>query len=553
MRSTSTMCVLAALVQTFLIGLFILGRSGVMAELFVADSSGERARYATAPYVYYGPQKEHIPRTPAVFMNGPDVCNADPSALSGFIVTSDFMNSPCTRYDVYGKFSRAGVRALVAIDNTALPLGMRSHVYDSWDRNAHTRSSMTMVEAADMPIPDDGDLYMEISPPHDTEFADLYDSWLWLLFNQVLLPLLALWAAMVAFGETRRQQLISAKGSASPVATAPTSNRHIAPTKIMCILEGASMLCTSVLMACGMYGPHVLRFQFFGLFFTMLQGCQTFACFVLVSIVQEKKSFLTMPRTLPARSAVPSFFSTHRTTFIAASFASFSVDIITAWRVSGARLWVGTFYAIAVASMGASLLLLFISGILCMTQARSITAIRTSCVLPEDKVCVLKHVAFWLHWNGIVVIMQVSAFACILMLFESRLGGAYTMGFFIFLLQVLRCFKAVAQTQALKPFKSKLRHAHPIAWLWTSVSMHSTVCDDTYPSFHESRDSYFAAHPSGNLSNQSTSGIPTSSKESHANAEINSSLNDSPISSKLAGSGSEEKSWNEDEGEVEMC
>ena len=201
-------------------------------------------------------------------------------------------------------------------------------------------------------------------------------------------------------------------------------------------------------------------------------------------------------------------------------------------------------------------------GALCIFQARKMTAIRGGYSTTEiesaapspqatTRAAIIGRVAFWLNLTGVVV--------CVLPV-RPLLTGTLTkiapsenpIQFTFwgkFFLNLLRCFKTIAQTQAMKPHQPKITpvwtHRTTLTIVWgvirglLGVRGDATVLDETYPSFHESQDSFFFMHPSGN---------PSQTQTQTQTTHVPGSLPASIIASAIAYSFGEEHS----KGDVEL-
>ena len=530
----------------------------------LSSDDGRTEDFASATFRYFGQQKlALLPSTPTIFVNAPDACTTVPDDVLGKVVimTPSVLprHLPCKPGEMYAAYDKAGALALLV--EIARRPGIFTFWYDAWDSNAYRGHSLIMLMVpieATRGFFEEDEVTVRIGLPHDTAVYDAYTSWGWIILMRVLIPLLATWAAVVAYGELRRQMaLVKEAGMASvgptvalqaasgsnalPQAPGSRGNtRHSAPLRLACLLETASMTVTAIAMACGQHGPYALPGEVMLFSTTLLSGGQNLSTIVILLLMNEKLSLLEHPRNLPAGKAIPAFFLDHKE-ILAFSFAlTFGLDasftLMVASGVLGiqnsAPFWRSGDTVMVVLTAVASILQL-VCGALCIFQARKITAIQGGHPTIEGEIAplspqattrgaILSHVAFWLKVIGMLHLVQhrPAILAIASSAFSSSDGdddqeikdGAILMLALVFLLAV-RCLKSLAQTQAMKP------HGLKVIPAWTSRTLlcgairglwgvrDATVVDETYPSFHESQDSFFFLHPDGNPTPTSLSQI----------------------------------------------
>jgi hypothetical protein len=453
--------------------LLVLGLRGAGAWVEVTDIDGT-GRYDSATLFFYGPQKgkAQLAKTAAVYLNGDGVCDPDKDLVKDKVVVFGYMDITCTTKVLYGALERAGAKAGLGWHRAGVAGHIGVSQYDSWDRDRFTGSSLLLGEFITPTPPawqesmEANQLEIAVYPPHRTAFVDHYLSWEWILFMQVVLPLLHFFAAVEAWREFLRQGGVSlergyyssaataAAGSLSPTAGSLSQMKarqisvqadHFAAMRLCCALEVASMGLAGIWMACGMYGINAAPIFFHGWFFTILLGGQIFGGLLLATVMQEK---LNMASKAPG-VVKSTFFRRHKVRLSFYFVFMIALDGATGYFESRGYLYISPildliyffvmfFFWVAILACFARLL----------SQARSVARTANS-MKGSTNVTALTRVSIWLSRTALATAALFATLTALPFLYEGM--NPRGMMWLVFTFQFTRVAKSYSQTQAMRP------------------------------------------------------------------------------------------------------
>ena len=341
-RRRSVHCVVAS---AYVVGL-LLASIPIGSEAWVElTSDGRVEKFASTTFVHFGPQARSS-STPAIYERSGGMQHRPDDALGKVVLLNPLVPGifPCKPGEMYAAYDKAGALALLV--GTDRPLGTHTFWHDGWDKNVYRRRSLTMLE---VPLKaterfSESEVTVRTGPPHERSFYDLCHWWVWVVAVRAPVPLLATCAAMVAYGELRRQMILSEgnrrgprrpdrgfAGRGGPNALPQVSNRcntrHSAPLKLVCLLETGIMAVVAIEGACGNFGPNVLPSEIVLLLSVSFRGGQLFSTIVLLLLMNEKLSLLENPRNLPAGKTIPAFFLDHKKVLAISFMLTFGMDV----------------------------------------------------------------------------------------------------------------------------------------------------------------------------------------------------------------------------------
>ena len=203
--------------------------------------------FTTATFVFYGPQGGFDVSADAIFVDGPEACIPSASTVAGKIVVSDYYASVCDYGETYGTLSRAGAVAYVLISPTNPP-GAFTFRHHTWDACAFCDHDMPMVQIFSIEEGDsfwsELDLALTIGGEHNRSFEGLFVSLQWTLAVRVILPVFALYTAVLAImGWIEYGKNMNLR-----------PYRRTAQVMVF-VIEAPCMIVVAVLAACGQMGP----------------------------------------------------------------------------------------------------------------------------------------------------------------------------------------------------------------------------------------------------------------------------------------------------------
>ena len=471
--------------------LFILAMSWQANSLVEVSNGKRKIVYDSSTFKYYGPRNFDVSPTLAVYLDGEKICSAKHGSVLGKVVITKFTNT-CSRERHYQILSKAGAIALIV--STEKLIGLKTFSHSSFNVQKYSGHSMGFLNIrnfAQNNWNDSKDLMVTIYLPHNSQFDDIFTSWIWTLLFRIFIPLISVWTAVINFGEIMRQK--------KPRCQKDHCWYAVCSTFIIVVV----MLVVAALLALGHHGPHVLPLEFHNVLTTSLMGLQDFASFVIVIVFDDK--LLLAERMLSGElHSSTSFLKDHRNALAIGLFFTFGLDVMVALaysfqgfaeEISGGNVRSCTLI------LGSGYCFLFIYNILTAFKQADKIASYTSRSHPLPTCVKLKYVAFWLCWSARMDVLKLSAlvsYLCsILVEFDDSRNTIlpYLSSLFLFFLYFSRVVKCIIHAQMMKGRTQCLRC--PIAYVALAVNklmiQHPKLYDrgGTFPSFHESRDSFF--------------------------------------------------------------
>ena len=255
-------------------------------------------RYATSSFRYLSLHDGNTHSNyPAVFVQAENLCEPTRALVAGKIVVATFGGdypANCWPDDAARRFKKLGAIAFVVLARYNPP-GMISNIH--WTLEPEKEGAGLPV--VDVALVDIGNKEFEmwqtssmsgfsatLTPEHIRVYQETFESPLWVLLMQILLPCCALVVTADCVCELTRQFFASRKG---------------APTIIITSVEAASCFAIAVALAFGEYGPLVLTSAFHYFFLALLAGPSFFTTIILALVINEKARTL---KGLPERQVM---------------------------------------------------------------------------------------------------------------------------------------------------------------------------------------------------------------------------------------------------------
>ena len=427
--------------------------------------------FNSATYEYYGPQDGRIElsETQAAYVTGRQVCSPD-APVEGKVAIVEWQDATCRQDMFYDAMHRAGAKALVVMHRDFAAIGRDYLHHSSWDTDAY-KKSMIMVEvnmakrqARWAESDEAGSLRVSIGAPHSTVYWRYYQSWDYIFFLQVLLPLLHFWATFIAFLEMRRQYAVSKERAQAP-STAPRSPTgrknmsqadHFIALRFCCAVEVVSMGSATILLACGVYGPTAMPITVMGWFYTLFLGLQMFGSTVLAAVMHDKLSILQQQ---PGETTSTFLGGRRRLRLGFNLVVMLALDGIYGMLIARDTPHInGTLDVIWFLVMFLFFVFIIRTGSMLIMQGRRIskTARGYKARGASNHYAALKHVAFWVGCSGWAIVAQLVCLILVALFFLDGSSNPRPWGGVTFLTQLCRIIKSIAQTQAMRPAGSLL-------------------------------------------------------------------------------------------------
>ena len=262
---------------------------------------GPSTDYATAPFIYYGPQSfPTLENVPVIFLAS-DLCHRkvdEMVAIRGSIVIMSKLFNGCDLAENYDLLNRAGALALIRVGSFSKTPGLFAFAHSDLKRSMYTPAAgglMPFMEISGVLVGRDLDRWeagaletatATLSSDHEEGWAELFRAPLWTVSMRIFLPCFAAAAVAVAAVEAGRRWSV------------PTGGFWI------CIIQACTMILVGVELACGGYGPTMLPFRFHYAMWFKLSGMSVFATTLLAVVLREKARAL---RQLPLVDAYTAY------------------------------------------------------------------------------------------------------------------------------------------------------------------------------------------------------------------------------------------------------
>ena len=252
-----------------------------------------------------------------MYLSGRGICDPPASEIRGAIVYSDEIGVHCELDQVYLAVDRAGARGLinlVAVGNA----GMTCYFHNTWDPEKHNDRDM-FVAAVSLVGMDAGTVHAwkastlrgSISPPHDREMQNTFESWPWTFVFRILAPLLSAYVGAISCTELARLlNIFLEQRNQHQTSGSLDSVRMV--TFLIVILETPIMFGCTFHMIVGGGGPYVLPWIGLWIFVFLFSGTSV-ATTLLTAILmhEETRCAQGLPRRSLAtqyRVAIPLIF-----------------------------------------------------------------------------------------------------------------------------------------------------------------------------------------------------------------------------------------------------
>jgi hypothetical protein len=269
--------------------LVITAVAGTEGAFTVLDGPHAGLVAETAQYQLYGPINGAVTGT-AVFLDGEDLCHPDTALVRGKIVISTADKCVCGMIEVYRRLVAAGATAFVK-DSFLKQPGLMTYTKDTWGLPESPRSSTLMVEVSsqDVALEDLDQALVRIAPPHNDEYATLFESLYWTICHRVLTPLWAVYVFILALAEGRRLWVLVRDAEASGLSARNSSRVETRQVGVwVCFIEGGCALLLGATSACGQFGPYVMPAWYHNWFWTALTGMSLFPSIMLIFLLWEQ-------------------------------------------------------------------------------------------------------------------------------------------------------------------------------------------------------------------------------------------------------------------------
>eukprot|EP00614_Pseudopedinella_elastica_P006573 CAMPEP_0172588052 /NCGR_PEP_ID=MMETSP1068-20121228/7005_1 /TAXON_ID=35684 /ORGANISM="Pseudopedinella elastica, Strain CCMP716" /LENGTH=625 /DNA_ID=CAMNT_0013383265 /DNA_START=56 /DNA_END=1933 /DNA_ORIENTATION=- len=261
---------------------------------FVVRSGDQSLSFETAKFLYYGPQSRVLLDQECIFIPSSKICPPLEAStrwrydVAGLVVIMDVGEATCTLDEIYTHLEEKDALALVVIEKFAKP-GYLTFTHET-RRQQHP---MVMVASArieqhhviEWQMSTAG-VRVDIIPNHNDEFQNVLESNGWLFVLRMFLPL----ACLIVAGIAAYRVLLQA------TSDPPDINFGF----FVCAAEGISLLLTAVFLACGLYGPMSLPFEWnFVAYLQFLEATQCVNFFLSLAAKEKTRVIL---QNLPPRS-----------------------------------------------------------------------------------------------------------------------------------------------------------------------------------------------------------------------------------------------------------
>eukprot|EP00614_Pseudopedinella_elastica_P007751 CAMPEP_0172599460 /NCGR_PEP_ID=MMETSP1068-20121228/19546_1 /TAXON_ID=35684 /ORGANISM="Pseudopedinella elastica, Strain CCMP716" /LENGTH=530 /DNA_ID=CAMNT_0013399715 /DNA_START=398 /DNA_END=1991 /DNA_ORIENTATION=+ len=193
---------------------------------------------------------------------------------------------------------------------------------ETWDPCANCGRALYLVaiEAAaeDALWRSGGTPELFLTPPDDTPFKDMFDSYSWVVALRIVLPIICLWTATDAGLEVHR--IMSSQD------TERRRTSHGAVALIVCSVETFALGVSGIFLALGHYGVYTLPIQVHSAVYTLLTGASLFTTFLVgLHLREENRILFDYERGLQDRRPI---LKKYKSLLIGVSIAALVLDLV---------------------------------------------------------------------------------------------------------------------------------------------------------------------------------------------------------------------------------
>jgi len=287
---------------------------------------GESSSYRSSVRRYNGRQSSSVLGASLVWVAHADICDVGANAVRDRVVVTNLGffdgvgGSACTLDEMYSRLDQAGARALIRMVWSTTP-GLFSFAKTSWGKKRGKMMFVTVSRAgvlADhvalkggaggVPMRSFDEMTADIAEPHDETYQEIFESWLWILTMQVLLPLFAFCVSLLGANVMKQRCGGFSLNTRRPVGF------------YVCAISSPSTALIGCILMFGSYGPTLLPTEFHIALGFLLCGSQLFSSVILAALAREKIRVL---KGLPERNV----WSSYRRTISASALVFLGCDV----------------------------------------------------------------------------------------------------------------------------------------------------------------------------------------------------------------------------------
>ena len=314
----------------------LLFASASSATLTVRNVANDESKtYPSAVFRYLSDhENKRLENYQVIPLEGKDLCNPRRELVDGKIVLANLAVGAvidCWPVEAARSCAMYGAVAFVTISFYSPP-GLVSNIH--WTFNPNDESvgipyaGITAVDVGDVELKlwrsslMDG-MVATLAPPYIRVYSDLFESPLWLIVFQILLPACAFLVSSESIAEIRRRILMHTHGRSFRLQGGAIDQTMLtsAPT-LICVVEALSCAAIGAILVLGEFGPLYLPYSFHYFFMLLLTGSSFFTTLVAALILHEKSKFVA---GLPSRNDISTFY---RKTIGASALTCIGSDIV---------------------------------------------------------------------------------------------------------------------------------------------------------------------------------------------------------------------------------
>jgi hypothetical protein len=279
--------------------------------VLVVDNTitGVTTTYPSAVFTYLSDREdETFANYPVVFMEGNNLCKPTSDLVAGKIVLAIYEAGG--KVDCYLKLdSKSAAKTCAELGAVAFviiavynPPGLVANIHRTFNpESENTGIPIVDIAATDM---EDSELDLwrssmmngmraTVGPPYVRIYNDLFESPLWLVVFQTILPGCAMLVSAASIAEVRRRLSRMQITALQLRRGLPVDRTSIetAPV-IICVVEGVTCFAIGVILSLGEFGPLYLPYAYHNFFIVLLTGSSFFSTVVLALIMHEKSKFV---------------------------------------------------------------------------------------------------------------------------------------------------------------------------------------------------------------------------------------------------------------------